>query len=97
MERNRIKDKDLIEGEIYFYSWGTYSDSKAILLYESYNKSGKLKFIRSSKYLSRGSMGLMEKFYEATEKEKRHLRACIAAGKYVKCPKEEIINSYQIF
>lgn len=33
----------------------------------------------------------------ATSAEERHLRACIAAGKWVEAPKEEIINSYSIY
>lgn len=34
---------------------------------------------------------------EATPLEERWLRNCIAANKYVDCPNEEIINSYEIY
>jgi len=33
----------------------------------------------------------------ATQEERNHLDACIKAGKYVKAPKSEIINDYEIF
>lgn len=33
----------------------------------------------------------------ATQQEINHLQACIKAGKYVECPKEEIINSYELY
>ena len=34
---------------------------------------------------------------EATPIEDRWLRKCIEIGRYVDCPKEEIINDYQIY
>ncbi|TXG80305.1 MAG: hypothetical protein E6R13_08235 [Spirochaetes bacterium] len=33
----------------------------------------------------------------ATPAEERHLRACIAAKKWIDAPKEEIINHYEIY
>lgn len=89
--------------EYIFQSASTASDSR-------YSKSCDvhLKFYTFNKFRSnnphdKGYNNVGSLYYnncvelrEVTNKEYKWLNACIKAGKYVDCPKDEIINDYQI-
>lgn len=95
MNRKALRIRDLVDKEIYYYSW---SYGTCILEYIKHNESLRsTKGIINCEYKSDKLFAFCDNFYEATPEEKRHLKACIAANKYVELPKEEIINSYQIF
>lgn len=91
-----MKSHELIEGEFYI------TDIKNPgYLFKSIDDNSCSPHINPSKtnYYKGGSLvnNSFSDYRLATLLEKAHLNACISAGKYVDCPKEELINEYPIY
>lgn len=101
--------KDVKHNTVYYANW---HNTKYLVLYDEDNHAQD-KFLNLSNihtYGSSGCFSTISTFYnylhehidgitvrEATPIEDRWLRKCIEVGMYVDCPKEEIINHYEIY
>ena len=102
------KQKDVKHNTVYYANW---SGTLYLVLYDE-NRIGKDHYIRITdasfgsnasfsshshflKYLIDPGPGISMR--EATSIEDRWLRQCIEEGKYIDCPKEEVINHYAIY
>lgn len=103
-----MKQKDVKHNTVYYTNW---SGTEYIILYDE-TRISRDHFIRLNdtnynsnacfsehshflNYLSNPVQGIIVK--EATAIQDRWLRKCIEEGKYVLCPKEEVINHYEIY
>lgn len=77
---------------IVLHEKGTYSNNWINIKEESFGSNGA--FSAHSEFRS---MDESRKIREATPIEARWLRLAMQEGKFVECPKEEVINSYQIY
>ena len=102
------KIKDVKHNTVYYVNWhGThylvlydenikYKDHFIRFNDKTYNSTGAFSDHNDFLYyISNGNKGITIR--EATSIEDRWLRKCIEEGKYIPCPKEEIINEYQIY
>lgn len=95
---------ELKPGEYYFHTWRETNHSYIFKLPDSYTPNSSffnLYYLKAVPDKFYGYISSIEwtnrcTIRKATDKEIRHIKACEKAKKYVDCPKDEIINDYQI-
>ena len=92
--------EEIIAGQIY---QAVYPRDKSVYIFEPVSNIGYKSYLRQDSVTYCKSEAKDFNFCQdfkvspATPQQIRHFNACREAGKYVDIPKEEVINSYQIF